>query len=121
MKLLKLPLSSFFVLSMLASCSPSENDTLILGRWKGVEWTVEGNPADYDPKEVHFSFSKEGYSSDFGGEKEKGTYYLRENDLYTTPDNQMEIMVQIARLTKDTLKFNMNRGGQSETLTLVRE
>lgn len=103
------------------SCTNSENETLLLGNWKGTEWIADGNPAEYDAKQVHFSFTKEGYYSDFGGEKEKGTYYLRDNDLYTTADNGIEIMVKISKLTKDSLVFKMNRSGQAETLTLVRK
>jgi hypothetical protein len=114
-------LSFLAVVLLFSSCQSSKNEELILGKWKGAEWLVEGNPADYDPKEVHFTFSKDGYISDFGGEKEKGTYYIRGDELYTTPDDKMEIMVQIAQLSKDTLVFNMNRGGTAEKLTLVHE
>lgn len=106
---------------MAVSCNNSEKQTLLMGNWTGAQWLVGGNPSEYDAKQVHFTFTKDGYSSDFGGEKEKGTYYLRDNDLYTTPDGQMEIMVQIAKLTKDSVVFNMNRSGQAETLTLVKQ
>lgn len=107
----------------LFACEPSQNKELILGQWKGAEWLVGDSPAEYDPHQVHFSFTKDGYSSDFGGEKEKGTYYLRDNKLYSTgdADGQIEITVEIAKLTKDSLVFNMNRSGQPETLTLIRE
>lgn len=120
MKFIQCTISVSIILSVFISCTHSENEALLLGQWKGVEWLIEGNPSDYSPEEVYFSFTKDGYSSDFGGEKESGTYYLRENDLYTTPENQMEIMVQIAKLTKDSLVFQMNRSGKAETLTLIR-
>jgi hypothetical protein len=41
--------------------------------------------------------------------------------LFTKPGNQQEIMVKIKKLSDDTLIFDMNRSGQTELLTLVRE
>ncbi len=106
---------------MTISCINSENKALIIGNWIGAEWLVGGNSSDYDAKLVHFSFTKAGgYTSEFGNDKENGIYILRDNKLYTTPEGQLEIMVEIAKLTKDSLVFNMNRSGQSETLTLIR-
>lgn len=107
---------------MTISCVNSENKALLVGEWKGAEWLVGDNPSVYDAKKVHFTFtSVGGYSSDFGGDKERGTYILRDDKLYTTPEGQLEIMVEIAKLTKDSLVFNMNRSGQAETLTLVKK
>ncbi len=112
-----------FILCLMAiSCINTSNKALLVGDWKGVEWLVGGNPSDYDAKQVHFNFANNGgYSSEFGADKEKGTYILRDDKLYTTPEGQLEIMVEIAKLTKDSLVFNMNRSGQAETLTLIRK
>ena len=107
---------------VIPSCINSENKTQLIGEWVGVDWTVEGKPSNYDAKQVYFNFAKDGgYTSDFGGSKEKGTYIVRDDKLYTTPDEQLEIMVQIRKLTKDSLVFDMNRSGTSETLTLIRK
>jgi hypothetical protein len=99
----------------------SENKALLVGDWKGAEWLVNGQPSEYDATKVIFHFGGDGgYTSDFGGDIEKGTYILRDDKLYTTPDEQLEIMVQISKLTKDSLIFDMNRSGQPEQLTLVK-
>lgn len=115
-------LVSFVLIFIAFACSNNENKQLLVGEWNGAEWLVAGNPSDYDAKQVHFNFTSDGgYNSDFGGDKEKGTYILRDNKLYTTPEGQLEIMVQIHKLTKDSLVFDMNRSGQAETLTLIRK
>ena len=51
---------------------------------------------------------------------ENGKYYITNNELYTTPDGGTKMMVKITKLTQDSLVFDMNRGGQAETLTLLR-
>ncbi len=123
MRYSKVIFTVFALCLMTISCNNSENQTLLIGDWTGTQWLVGGSPSEYDAKLVHFSFTKDGYTSDFGGQKEKGTYYVRDNELYTTgdADGQIEIMVKIAKLTKDSLVFNMNRSGQAETLTLLRK
>lgn len=122
MKYLKDPGFLFIFCFITISCINSGNKVLLVGKWKGAEWLVGGNPSNYDAKQVHFTFTTVGgYNSDFGGDKERGTYILRDDKLYTTPEGQLEIMVEIAKLTKDSLVFNMNRSGQAETLTLVKE
>lgn len=111
-----------FVCLIVASCVNSEKKALLVGDWKGVEWLVNGTPSEYDASKVSFHFDKDGiYSSDFGGDKENGSYILRDDKLFTTPDGQLEIMVLISKLTKDSLVFDMNRSGQSETLTLIKK
>ncbi len=121
MKYLKLSIVLIAAIA-LVSCIHSANKALLVGEWKGTEWLANGKPSDNDATKVYFKFSDDGgYVSDFGGSIEKGTYILRENKLYTTPDDQLEIMVEIARLTEDSLVFNMNRGGQPEILTLIRK
>lgn len=115
-------LLSFLLCLIAVACTNSETKQLLVGDWKGAEWLVAGNPSDYDANQVHFTFKADGgYQSDFGGDKEKGTYILRDNNLYTTPEGQLEIMVQIHKLTQDSLVFDMNRSGQAETLTLIRK
>jgi hypothetical protein len=52
--------------------------------------------------------------------EEKGTYYINGNELFTTPDGGTKMMVKLDKLTTDSLVMHMNRGGTSETLTLIR-
>jgi len=104
-----------------SSCSQSENDKLIIGNWAGAEWLSGGNPRS-DITNVDFSFNKEGdYVYTNGANKEKGKYYLDGNNLHTTPNGGAEMMVKIQKLTRDSLVFDMNRGGQEEQLTLIRK
>jgi hypothetical protein len=106
----------------ITSCINSDNKALLVGNWKGAEWLAGGKPSDIDVHQVHFTFTRfGGYNSDMGGSNERGTYILRDNKLYTTAEGELEIMVEITKLTKDSLVFNMNRGGQAETLTLIKE
>lgn len=104
------------------SCNQSKNKALLVGEWKGTEWLVDGNPSEYDAKQVSFTFDTDGgYSANFGNSAEKGMYLVRDNKLFTTPEGQLEIMVEIAKITKDSLVFNMNRSGRAEQLTLIKE
>ncbi|MBK9327907.1 MAG: lipocalin family protein [Sphingobacteriales bacterium] len=121
MKNLKLSVVLLLAIT-LVSCIHSANKALLVGEWKGAEWLANGKPSDNDASKVYLKFSDDGgYVSDFGGSREKGTYILRENKLFTTAEDQLEIMVEIAKLTKDSLVFNMNRGGQPEILILIRK
>ena len=122
MKYLKLFFSTFFALFFLHSCVNSENNTLIIGNWQAIEWLVDGNISNRDVLSTRFSFdAKNQYTFEYAGRKEKGTYKVENDMLFTTPEGETEMMVKIARLTKDTLVFNMNRGGQPELLTLIRK
>lgn len=104
------------------SCIHSANKELLVGEWVGTEWLANGIPSGIDATKVNFKFQADGgYSAEIGGNKEEGTYILREDKLYTRPKGQLEIMVKIAKLTTDSLVFDMNRSGQAEVLTLIRK
>lgn len=108
--------------AFLLSCNNTENNKMIVGQWSGVEWVVQGNPAGHDARNTHFSFDDKGnYSFEYSGTKQTGTYKVENDMLFTKPANENEIMVKINKLTKDTLIFDMNRGGQAEILTLIKE
>jgi len=114
--------TSVLLITFLLSCSDPENKKLILGKWTGTEWLVQGHPSTHTPEEASFTFDDAGnYSFEYAGNIEKGTYYTNNNQLFTTPDGGIKMMVKIPKLTKDTLIFDMNRGGQAEQLTLVRK
>ena len=61
------------------------------------------------------------YSFDYAGSGESGKYHISNNELFTTPDGGIQMMVKIEKLTTDTLVMQMNRGGTAEKLTLVRK
>ncbi len=118
-------MKKYFLLLTLCSfiaCHTSENKKLILGHWQAVEWLVDGTAVDRDIPGTTFMFNDKGeYVFTNNGNTEKGTYKVDEDELYTTPDKQQEIKVRIARITKDTLIFDMNRGGAPELLTLIHQ
>jgi Lipocalin-like domain len=94
---------------------------MILGKWKGIEWLVDGHPSSHTPGEAVFTFNEDGlYTFEYSGNVENGKYYVNNNELFTTPDGGIKMMVKIPKLTQDTLIFDMNRGGQAEKLTLIR-
>ena len=109
-------------LLLLLSCGNSENKKLIVGNWAGTEWLVGGKPSDLDAKNTYFTFNDKGeYTYEYSGNKEQGTYIIEKDMLFTTPKGEHEMMVKIVKLTKDSLIFDMNRGGQPESLTMLRK
>ena len=112
-----------FVLAMilLTACNRFD-EKLIHGEWTGAEWLVEGQTANYDASSALFTFDDKGkYSFSYAGSGESGKYYINNNELFTTPDGGIKMMVKIEKLTADSLVMQMNRGGTSETLTLVKK
>ncbi|MFT3910558.1 MAG: lipocalin family protein [Ferruginibacter sp.] len=111
------------LLIVLSSCNNNTvNNKLIVGNWSGAEWLINGQPSDRKVQTTAFSFDdKGGYSFDYDGTKQEGTYKVENDMLFTTPKGEAEIMVKITKLTKDSLVFDMNRGGQPETLTLIKK
>jgi len=122
MKQLKPLVFAVFILFSFFSCSENSNKKLILGHWTGVEWLVEDHPSSHTPQDASFTFDSTGiYTFEYAGNIEKGKYYLNNNQLFTTPEGGIKIMVKIPKLTQDTMIFDMNRGGQAERLTLIRK
>jgi heat shock protein HslJ len=112
---------SFFFCAVLFSCTESPNNKMIQGNWKATEWLVNGQPSEVNARQTSFSFDDKGnYSFAHGGANETGSYKVENNMLFTTPKGETEMMVKIIKLTQDSLVFDMNRGGQPETLTLLR-
>lgn len=110
------------ILLLLFSCKQSENKNLIVGNWKGVEWLVEDHPSTHTPEYTSFTFDDTGnYTFTYEENIEKGTYSINNNQLFTTPEGGIKMMVKIPKLTQDTLIFDMNRGGQAERLILLRK
>ncbi len=112
---------AIFSMATMAGCSNNENAKLIQGNWMGAEWLVNGEASNREINSTKFSFDHGGqYSFEYNGSKEVGTYKVENDMLFTTPSGQREMMVKIAKITADTLVFDMNRGGIPEVLTLLR-
>ena len=111
----------FFSALCLISCGGSKQKEIIVGHWTGVEWLEEGKPSLYTPGDAAFTFDAgDTYSFTYAGNTETGKYYVSNHELFTTPDGGVKMMVKIIKLDQDTLRFDMNRGGTAERLTLVR-
>lgn len=111
----------FCSIFFLSSCFDAEKQRLIIGNWRGVDWSVEGRPAAHAADAVAFSFDDNGkYTYRYQDFNEAGKYNVANNQLFTTPDGGSRMMVKIIKLDQDTLVFDMNRSGQAEVLKLVR-
>jgi hypothetical protein len=114
----------FFVIltsTLFFSCGDSKQKDILVGHWTGVEWLEEGKPSIYNPGDASFQFEAgHEYSFTYAGNTENGEYFISNNQLFTTPKGGVKMMVKIIKLDQDTLRFDMNRGGTSEQLTLVR-
>ena len=121
---MKLIRSTLLILSLVVSifaCQHAIDKKMLLGEWKGAQWLIEGQTADYDATSTFFSFRDDGtYTYRYTDMEEKGKYFVSRDELITTPDGGIKMMVRIEKLTSDSLVMNMNRGGTAETLTLVR-
>ena len=94
---------------------------MIQGNWQGVEWMQSGSSAGHDAAATTFSFNEKGkYTYTYQSNKETGSYKVENDMLFTRPEGQLEIMVKIAKLTNDTLIFDMSRAGTPEILTLKK-
>lgn len=99
----------------------NDNNPALIGQWQGKEWLVFGKPMGQDASEVLFEFTAEGdYMAKFGNQEENGVWRTQKDKLYTTAQGKKEIMVKILQLDGSTLRFEMNRGGQQETLELIK-
>ena len=106
---------------LMVACESKDDTKKVLGSWAGVTWTANGQPSQNDAEKTFFSFDTTGaYTYTYAGHVEKGTFKVSQDELFTTPQNELEMMVKIAKATTDTLVFKMSRGGQEEELTLVR-
>jgi hypothetical protein len=111
----------FILLAVFSSCIESVNNKLILGNWKAVSWTENGTPNVAKAANTSFVFDeKNHYTFTHGGTTKNGTYKVENNLLFTTEEGMQEIMVNITKLTADSLVFDMNNGGTPEQLTLIK-
>ena len=104
-----------------SSCIDNKNAQLIIGHWQGALWLQDGQTSSHNADMTSFSFDKDGhYTYSYEENTEKGSYKIENDMLFTHPEGQQEIMVKIAKLTADTLIFDMSRGGTPESLTLIK-
>ena len=116
------PVIIIIMSTLLLSCDNSKDKELIVGHWTGVEWLEKGVPSIYTPGDASFQFESTGdYTFTYGENAEQGKYFVSNHELFTTPEGGIKMMVKIIKLDQDTLRFDMNRGGESERLTLVRK
>lgn len=116
-------ISATFLLTILfTSCTENKNASLIIGKWQATQWLAGGKPTTNNAAATSFTFDdKANYTFNYDGTLEKGTYKIDNKSLFTTAEKQQEIMVNITKLTTDSLTFEMNRGGQAETLYLIKQ
>ena len=115
--------------TLLFACKsePKINPEMLIGTWNGVDWRVKGVSSGRDATSVFFVFSplapdhlNEGtYIAAYGDQKEKGSFILKWDKLYTTAEDKVEKVVRIVNINADTLVLGMNRMGQAEELVLV--
>jgi Lipocalin-like domain len=107
---------------LFANCKQEDNKPLLMGKWQGTSWLVNGKESGRDYKSVGFQFnSDDTYSASFGGQAEQGTFRLAADKLYTTGENKIEKMVKLSTLTADSIVMDMNRAGESEALILTKK
>ena len=119
---MKSPKFSFLLfIVFFLSCNDAEQKNLIQGKWICTDWKVRGESKSKDQVNVEFNFQDGGqYEYNNASLHEKGSYKIQGGKLYTTPENELEMLVDIEKLTTDTLIFNMSRGGTPESMLLVR-
>src|SRR5687768_16495027 len=106
----------------LLSCGDTTNNKLIIGSWTGAEWLIDGKESGRQVRQTHFTFGENGeYSFNYPGTNEKGTYKVENTMLFTKAQDRAEIMVNITKLTPDSMVFSMNRSGTTEVLTLLKD
>lgn len=122
-KNMKIKLLILFAIVALAGCQPAnDKNSALLGQWQGTEWLIFDKPSGMDASQVVFEFKEDGtYSASFGNQNQSGVWRTEKDKLYTTETGKKEIMVKLLKADGMSLDFEMNRGGQKETLKLVKK
>jgi len=105
-----------------ASCQKTnDKNPALLGKWQGENWLVFDKPSGNDATKVHFEFKEDGtYNAQFGQQNQEGIWRTEKDKLYTTETGKQEIMVKLLKADVANLNFEMNRGGQKETLEMKK-
>jgi hypothetical protein len=107
----------------LAACQKTnDKNPALLGSWQGTEWLIFDKPSGMDAAQVSFEFKADGsYTAQFGDQNQSGTWRTEKDKLYTQETGKQEIMVKLLKADATGLDFEMNRGGQKETLKLIKQ
>ncbi len=110
------------IFSLTACQQTNDHNAALPGTWQGTEWLIFDKPSGMDAAQVQFDFSADGtYQARFGEQNQQGTWRTEKDKLYTTETGKKEIMVKLLKADGTNLEFEMNRGGQKETLKLVKK
>ncbi len=119
---MKIKLLILFVVALAACQRVNDKNPALLGQWQGTEWLIFDKPSEMDAAQVLFEFKEDGtYTASFGNQTQNGTWRTDNDKLYTTENGKREIMVKILKADGSALDFEMNRGGQEETLKLIKK
>lgn len=89
-----------FTLLALAACQKPKNDRnpAVLGNWKGMEWLVDGKPANGDAAQVEFEFMTNDYfRMKLGPQSKIGTWRTDKDVLYIQEQGKEELAVKFVR------------------------
>ena len=111
-----------FLCGFMACQKANDKNPVLFGKWQGEKWLIFDKPSDLDAKKVSFEFKEDGtYSSKFGEQGDSGVWRTEKDKLYTQAEGKKEIMVRLITADGTHLNFEMNRGGQKETLELIKQ
>ena len=113
----------FLFISVFACQKHSNID--IVGTWKALELTQEGDSLGIDLKEVSFEFTENGRYQFYSTleYKEAGTFHIDGPFLFsidTTQNIEREKAVEILQLSGDTLILRMEEFGKERVMVLGR-
>ncbi len=107
--------------AVVACQKANDKNPSLLGKWQGTEWLIFDKPGGMDATQVSFEFKEDGtYNAQFGNQNQSGIWRTEKDKLYTQEKGKEEIMVKLLKADAADLVFEMNRGGQKETLKLVK-
>ena len=115
----------FIALLFVLACQAAIDKEQIYGTWKAAAFIDNGKKSEIDLTNVEFKFNPDGTYHYHGTleMEESGRYYLTGKLLYTTDTTQtkgIEKSVKIAKLTADSLFFQMNAGGVPQSFELYK-
>jgi len=113
---------AFAVFAATSCQKANDKNPALLGKWQGTEWLIFDKPSGMDASKVEFEFKADGsYEAEFADQKQAGTWRTEKDKLYTQETGKQEIMVKLLKIDASSLDFEMNRGGQKETLKLAKK
>src|SRR5512134_3973832 len=90
---------TFSIAFFFSACFESIDKKLVIGQWNGVEWVVEGQSSQIDATSATFVFKDDGtYTYTYADATENGKYFISGNELFTTPDGGIKMMVKIMKI-----------------------